>query len=296
MYFADSRENDGPISSLGALARRSNPNHGRALASWELPDEVEDIARFLAFDEVTGIVAVGMHSGRILVADAGDSVLPPPSPEEDAKWATKHLYSRRRVGSITRWWTITILPNPIYCQKPPASHPLHPSPRRWPKVASNPAFTKPESLPDFTAQYEVAPGWFREPDRFYPSINQPDAFGGVPWLIQELAGIPAGARCVLVSSRDLSEEFGEDAVIVELVDPEREGGRRLLLCAWGVHDPIEPELLDCKQEVTEQTLIDSLRRGVPIRFLCEDRSLSRNRLAVGQLVVWEGRRQASNLV
>ncbi|KAG8948777.1 hypothetical protein FRC00_008458, partial [Tulasnella sp. 408] len=273
MYFGDPRENDRDISSPGGLACRLNPNHGRALASWELPDDMEDIACFVAFDEATGIVAVGMHSGRILVADAGDSVLPPPYPEEDAKWATKHLYSRRR--------------------KPPTLHPLPPSPRRWPKMASNPGFTKPESLPDSTAQYEVAPEWFREPDRFYPSINQPDAFAGVPWLIQELAGIPADARCVLVSWRDLNEEFGEDAAIVDVADPAREGGRRLVLCAWGVHDPIEPELLDFRHEVTEETLIDSLKRGVPIRFLCEDRSLSLNRLAVGQLMVWEERRQGS---
>ncbi|KAG9041323.1 hypothetical protein FS837_012413, partial [Tulasnella sp. UAMH 9824] len=266
MYFTDPREDDdSAVSSPGAIACRSNPNHGRALASWELPDDMEDIVRFVAFDEATGIVAVGMHSGRILVADAGDAVLPSPSPEEDTRWATKHLHDWQR--------------------KPPTSQPLHPSPRRWPNVASNPAFTKPKSLPDSTAQYAIAPGWFREPDRFYPSINQRDAFVGVPWLIQELAGIPVDARCVLVSSRDLNEEFGEDVAIIELVDPSREEGRRLLLFAWGVHDPIEPELLGFKNEVTEENLIDSLRRGVPIRFLCEDRSLSLNRLAVGHFTL-----------
>lgn len=243
------------------------------MASWELPDDGEDIPRFAAFDEATGIVAVGMHSGRILVADAGDSVLPPPTPEEDAKWATKYRYYRRH---------------------PPTSHPPHPSPKRWPSMANNPAFEKPEHLlPDSIAQYQVAPGWFREPELFYPSFNRPDAFGGVPWLIQELTGIPSDAKCVLISSRDINEELWEDAAVIELLDPEIEKEERLLLFAWGVHDPVEPELLRFKPEVTEESLIDSLKQGIPVRFLCEDDSLSFSRPAVGQLLVWDGRRRGS---
>ncbi|KIO20910.1 hypothetical protein M407DRAFT_10664 [Tulasnella calospora MUT 4182] len=107
------------------------------------------------------------------------------------------------------------------------------------------------------AQCPIAPGWFREPELVYPSLNRPDAFGSVPWQIQELAGILA----------DASEELGKDANVIEPLELEIEKEGRLLLFAWGVHNPIEPELLRFNPEVTEESLIGSLKQGIPVRFL-----------------------------
>ncbi|KAG8944567.1 hypothetical protein FRC04_001690 [Tulasnella sp. 424] len=200
--------------------------YGPLLANWRFSDDVEDIPRCAAFDEATGIVVVGMHSGKILVGDAGDSVPPPLTPEEHAEWKT-------------RWLDY---PEPKYTSNPP-----HPSPKRWPGLASIPGYTKPKNVPEPGSAYEVAPGWFCEVERFYPGINQPDAWGGIPWHVQELAGIPSGARCVLVSSNDLCGKLEDDSSVMAVIELDAEAEGRssrggLLLLSWDATDPVEPGL------------------------------------------------------
>ncbi|KAG8906466.1 hypothetical protein FRC01_008007, partial [Tulasnella sp. 417] len=43
--------------------------HPREVFSWKIPDSSRDVARYLAFDEVTGVCAFAMGSGRIWIAD-----------------------------------------------------------------------------------------------------------------------------------------------------------------------------------------------------------------------------------
>lgn len=96
MYFVDPQQpqNDADWNNY------THRNYGPLLASWKFFDDMEDIARCAAFDEATGIVVVGMHSGKMLVGDAGDSVPPSLTPEEHAKWATTWFNYPKPVGAF----------------------------------------------------------------------------------------------------------------------------------------------------------------------------------------------------
>ncbi|KIO20848.1 hypothetical protein M407DRAFT_29512 [Tulasnella calospora MUT 4182] len=76
MYFADPRETH--------RSEGGSPNLNRIMAQWEIPRDIDDVPRCAAFDEATGIVVVEMHSGRLLVADAGSWMPPLPAPDNNS--------------------------------------------------------------------------------------------------------------------------------------------------------------------------------------------------------------------
>ncbi|KIO19076.1 hypothetical protein M407DRAFT_31258 [Tulasnella calospora MUT 4182] len=131
--------------SDGSTDRKDGPDvsSSHTLAIWRMPLEFGDIPRCIAFDEVTGIVVVGMASGKLLVADAGEMVLLSPLPQSDLDQDDHDFDS------------------PYMCLKQAQSSP-HPSSKQWLGLACNPGMHKPRKIksPDLAA--DGAPGWTQD--------------------------------------------------------------------------------------------------------------------------------------
>ncbi|KIO15638.1 hypothetical protein M407DRAFT_34779, partial [Tulasnella calospora MUT 4182] len=239
-----------PNGSTGRKDRR-DVNDCRTLAIWRMPLEFGDIPRCIAFDEATGIVVVGMASGKLLVADAGEMVLPSPLPQSDLDEDDDDFDSP-------------------YMRLNPAQSSPHPSSKEWLGLACNPAMHKPQKikLPDLAA--EGAPGWTGDVESYYPFANHPSYYLSIPWLIRDLAGIPFDARCVMVSSQKIDPIKGENAAIIE-VEVEFGIGGRLLLMLWD--ELLDWELFKFQPLVSSDNIVEYLKNGVAVATLCDPHPL-----------------------
>ncbi|KAG8894705.1 hypothetical protein FRC01_012803, partial [Tulasnella sp. 417] len=257
MFFADPEET--PASE------NSTVNRGHCLAKWKIPRDIKDLPRCTAFDEATGIAVVGTHSGRLLVADAGNWV-PPPVPNwergsDSARECPDDSSSELDSGHI------------------------HPSPKRWPRIGSNPALFMPKDLPKSEYPDQLAPGWFTELEKWYPFANHPNYYGSIPWMVQEVAGIPSGSQCILFSSSDINYEFGSNTALIEL-DLAVGNGSKLLALQWSGEDPLDFWLYQLRSEATKEMVIQKVKEGRSLGLFLERQPWSRNPLYIGQLASW----------
>ncbi|KAG8905953.1 hypothetical protein FRC01_008187, partial [Tulasnella sp. 417] len=136
----------------------------RRVARWEIPDSSQDLARYLAFDEATGVCAVALGSGRIWIADPvrgtefRDADIPIKeiefsNPPDDSMWASK-------------------------CRNP------------WPGDMSYPRTLRRPLLPRMSTKI----------NRWFPGKNNPKAFGSVTWFVNEVLHIPGRAAVLLVGT------------------------------------------------------------------------------------------------
>ncbi|KAG8887590.1 hypothetical protein FRC00_000365, partial [Tulasnella sp. 408] len=188
MYFADPRE------AYLSDSEEDTLNLGHVMAKWKIPRDIEDVPRCATFDEATGIAVVGMHSGRILVADAAMWVPPPPVPGDESD---SSVYS---------------VASPSGCK----SLGIHPSPKLWPRISSNPAIFDPTPLSTSEYPAQLAPGWFTDLEAFYPFANHPEYYGSIPWMVRELADIPSESRCIIFSSATIDPNFPANNAVIEL--------------------------------------------------------------------------------
>ncbi|KAG8935175.1 hypothetical protein FRC01_007408 [Tulasnella sp. 417] len=211
------------------------------LISWEIPDSQSDLPRpaCIAFDEAVGICVVGMGSGRIWIGDA--------------------------VGS--REMKETIIPSI-------PNHVPHPDPR-WPKLPRfyfwDEVYNGPHP-PDSSVRDEVvsggkdASGWSTAIDYYVPWRNDPEAYGGIDWFVENVMGIPGPARTVLFSTDLLSREGYIDRP-TELVDVH---GQMFLVTNHG------DDLFDVHRLVEGTTLedvIDHLKNRRLGRLFVKDEEL-----------------------
>ncbi|KAG8912575.1 hypothetical protein FRC00_004221 [Tulasnella sp. 408] len=138
------------------------PVEDRCAATWEIPYSRRDFARYLAFDEATGVCAVALASGRIWIADPARGTV---FKEPDAPI--------KKIKSKT----------------PPHPDPAWTSGRRkpWPGDVDHPSASRNVLLPRMSTKVH---SWF-------PGKNDPDAFGSVTWFVNKALHIPGPATVVL---------------------------------------------------------------------------------------------------
>ncbi|KAG8908859.1 hypothetical protein FRC01_007242 [Tulasnella sp. 417] len=234
------------------------------MAQWNIPRDMEDVPRCTAFDEATGIAVVGMHSGRLLVADAGSWVPPPPAPDDDSDSSAEGSDV-----SLLEWCGLGI----------------HPFPKLWPRISSNPVFFYPKPLSRSEYPAQLPKGWFTDIEAFYPFANHPDYYGSIPWMVREVAGIPSGSRCIMFRSSDIDNPHGSNIALIEL-DAEVGNGGNLLLLGWSSEDPFVFSLYQLRPGVTKEMVIGRIQRGESVGLLFDDSSWSKNALCIGQLAAW----------
>lgn len=149
---------------------------------------------------------------------------------------------------------------------------------------------KPRKIKSPELASEGAPGWTRDVERYYPHANDPSYYLSIPWLVRDLAGIPFGARCVMVSSEQIDPIKGANAAIIE-VEAEFGIGGRLLLLLWG--GGVEWQLFKFRSLVTSDNIVNYLKTGVILATLCDPKPLSLDPVILGQWEVWGVRRQAA---
>ncbi|KAG9032444.1 hypothetical protein FS837_002737, partial [Tulasnella sp. UAMH 9824] len=182
------------------------PVEDRCVASWKIPYSRRDFARYLAFDEATGVCAVALASGRIWIADPARRTV-----FKDANAAIKK----------------------IKFKNPPHPDPAWTSGRRkpWPGDVDHSSASRNVLLPRMSAKVH---SWF-------PGKNDPNAFGSVTWFVNEALHISGPATVVLFGTprRLLCIERDDDmasyniklldkGVELEAVITHMKGGR--LLC------------------------------------------------------------------
>ncbi|KIO18200.1 hypothetical protein M407DRAFT_32141 [Tulasnella calospora MUT 4182] len=256
----------------GSTDRKDGPdvNFCRTLAIWRMPLELGDIPRCIAFDEATGIVVVGMASGKLLVADAGEMVLPSPLPQSDLDQDDHDFDS------------------PYMRLKQAQSSP-HPSSKEWLGLARNPGMHKPRKIKSPDLATEGAPGWTRDVESYYPFANHPSYYLSIPWVIRDLAGIPFDARCIMVSSKKIDSIKGKNAAIIE-VEVEFGIGGKLLLMLWD--EDLDWDLFKFRSLITSDNIVEYLKNGAAVATLCDPHPLLMDPVTSGQWAIWEVRREA----
>ncbi|KAG8908869.1 hypothetical protein FRC01_007237, partial [Tulasnella sp. 417] len=218
---------------------RETPNGNHLMAQWDIPRDIEDVPRCMAFDEATGIAVVGMHSGRLLVADAGYWVPPPPAPDDDSDSSVEGSDV-----SLSEWNGLGI----------------HPSPKLWPRISSNPVFFYPKPLSTSEYPTQLPTGWFTDLETFYPFANHQDYYGSIPWMVRELAGIPSDSRCILFCSVDIDNLDGSNNAVIEL-DVKFGNGGNLLLLVWSSEDLLDFSLYQLRPGATKEMVFGNIQRG-----------------------------------
>ncbi|KAG8914600.1 hypothetical protein FRC00_012154 [Tulasnella sp. 408] len=154
----------GIVISSALQNYRSDLN--RAVYKWTIPHGERDFARYLAFDEPTGVSAVAMASGNIWVADPNVPAIEDASP------------FRQKEAEC---------PDPAW----PSTHPV-PWARRTAKGQN-----RSEIIDDFR-------GWSSSVEQVYPGKNRPTCFGGATWFVNEVLHIQGLAEVFLfTTSRSL---------------------------------------------------------------------------------------------
>ncbi|KAG9044051.1 hypothetical protein FS837_008845 [Tulasnella sp. UAMH 9824] len=147
---------------IGSALQHYRSDINRAVYKWTIPHGELDFARYLAFDEPTGVSAIAMASGNIWVADPNVPAIEDASPFRP-KEAT--------------------CPDPAW----PSTHPI-PWARRPAKGQ-----IRSEILEDFL-------GWSSSVEQVYSGKNGPTCFGGATWFVNEVLHIQGDAEVFLFTT------------------------------------------------------------------------------------------------
>ncbi|KAG8968589.1 hypothetical protein FRC05_001514 [Tulasnella sp. 425] len=207
----DTRE----VPNNGAHSPSEAIDTGHTLVSWEIPDFEVDLPRpgCLAIDEAVGICVAGMGSGRIWIGDA--------VPREKPK----------RVD-VTPLPNKTALPDPRWPELPPSYY--------WDKFKF---YSGPLSESDPIG--EVAPGWSTAVDYYWPWRNDPKAYGGMLWFVENIMGLPGPARSLLFSTSAL---FKSGDYVLDLHEYVDIGGKLFRVLTndelWEVNSLVDGTTID----------------------------------------------------
>ncbi|KAG8978616.1 hypothetical protein FRC05_009888 [Tulasnella sp. 425] len=172
-----------------AEAMEQDIDTSHTLVSWEIPDFEVDLPRpgCVAIDEAVGICIAAMGSGRIWIADAVPRVKP------------------KRVD-VAPLPNKTALPDPRWPELPPSYY--------WDNFYSGPQpLSKSDPIID-----EIAPGWSTAVDHYWPWRNNPKAYGGILWFVENVMGLPGPATSLLFSTNALFESKRDILGLHEYVD------------------------------------------------------------------------------
>lgn len=141
----------------------------RITTKWSLPGGGADYPKLLGFDEVTGVSAVSMASGRIWVVD----------PLAKAKEINM---SREKLASP------------------------HPDPT-WPHLHATP--WPPEPVYFSAPESNGAPvrDWSASIEKYFPGKNRPDCFGGTKWFVNDVLHIQGPAETLLFTLSPTESAF-----------------------------------------------------------------------------------------
>ncbi|KAG8921833.1 hypothetical protein FRC00_008177, partial [Tulasnella sp. 408] len=142
------------------------PVEEREVFSWRIPDSRRDLARYFAFDEATGVCAVALGSGRIWIVDPFSV-----TGIRDEDVPLKKIEFRDPPDPNPSWRFIQ--------RKPWAGEPGHRS-----------AGLRDALLPLMATKIY----------RWFPGRNNPEAYGGVKWFVNEVLHIPGPATVLLVGT------------------------------------------------------------------------------------------------
>ncbi|KAG8915051.1 hypothetical protein FRC00_008389 [Tulasnella sp. 408] len=160
----------GIVISSALQHYRSDIN--RAVYKWTIPHGERDFARYLAFDEPTGVSAIAMASGNIWVADPNIPAVEDPSP------------FRQKEATI---------PDAAW----PSTHPVP-----WSRKTAK-GQNRSDILEDFS-------GWSSSVEQVYPGKNRSTCFGGATWFVNEVLHIQGPAEVFLfTTSRSLPYPYTE---------------------------------------------------------------------------------------
>ncbi|KAG9028505.1 hypothetical protein FS837_003859 [Tulasnella sp. UAMH 9824] len=181
-----------PVLENGEGLRSKLPQPGRdkghILVAWEMPDFEVDLPRpgCVAIDEAVGICVAGMGSGRIWVGDAVPRAKPKPFEVAPLHGRTPHPDPRWPLLPPSYFWD-TFYPGPL-TQSDPVD--------------------------------EVVHGWSTAVDHYWPWRNDPKAYGGILWFVENFMGIPGPARSCLFLATALFKTSGASNLptLVEFVD------------------------------------------------------------------------------
>ncbi|KIO25804.1 hypothetical protein M407DRAFT_24859 [Tulasnella calospora MUT 4182] len=134
----------------------------RHVARWKIPYSRRDLARYLAFDEATGVCAVALGSGRIWIMD--------PIRGTDFKDANAPI-EEIEFSNLTH-------PDPNWASK---------WRKPWPGDIGHPSTLRNSMLPRMATKV----------NRWFPGKNNPKAFGSVTWFVNEVLHIPGRATVLL---------------------------------------------------------------------------------------------------
>ncbi|KAG8892636.1 hypothetical protein FRC00_011797, partial [Tulasnella sp. 408] len=215
------------------------------LILWRIPDPEIDLPRpgCIAFDEALGICVAGMGSGRVWVGDAVPSR------------GTKKIVAPSIPDKVPH-------PDPRWPKLPPFYF--------WDKIYNGPH-------PDSCIRDEVVPGWSTAIDYYVPWRNEPEAYGGVNWFVENVMGIPGPARTVLFSTVLLSQEDIDHSF--EFVDVH---GRMFLLTNQRDYFGVR-RLVD---GTTLEDIIGRLRNRRLGDILVEEEEWMSNYMALDQHLQW----------
>ncbi|KAG8927322.1 hypothetical protein FRC00_002159 [Tulasnella sp. 408] len=153
----------------------------RTVISLEIPDSRLDLARYLAFDEVTGVCAVALGSGRIWIAD--------PFCRDGLK---------DKDVPLTK----------IEFKNPPDPDPAWRFiPRKpWVGERGHPSRLLEALLPPMATKVY----------RWFPGKNNPQAFGSVKWFVNEVLHIPGPATALLVGTPYTRFSSGDSFEVIDV--------------------------------------------------------------------------------
>ncbi|KAG8918135.1 hypothetical protein FRC01_002031 [Tulasnella sp. 417] len=170
---------------LGFRAETGYPSaHKRCKAWWRLPNAMQDLARFTAFDESTGISIVAMASGCIWIADP---------------------------SAISDLAALDEPPQELNFDQPP-----HPDPA-WPRTHPLPWPRNPGTVNPTPIDWDTLPQISTAVEQYFPSKNDPACFGGATWFASEALHIPGPARAVLFGAPDRINLMGLSFEVFDVV-------------------------------------------------------------------------------
>ncbi|KAG8941702.1 Protein fmp52, mitochondrial [Tulasnella sp. 424] len=143
--------------------------YDRCVVWWRLPNSVQDLARFISFDESTGMTIVAMGSGRVWIAD---------------------------LGTLSN---LASLDEPL--GELDFNHPPHPDPA-WPLIHPLPWPSNPGKADRRRLEWEKLPQLSRAVEQYFPGKNDAACFGGATWFLNEALHIPGHATVILFGNPD----------------------------------------------------------------------------------------------
>ncbi|KAG8950618.1 hypothetical protein FRC04_007242 [Tulasnella sp. 424] len=228
-----------------AMERGIDTSH--TLVDWELPDFEVDFPRpgCVAIDEAVGICVAAMGSGRIWIGDAVPRVKP----------------ERVDVTPLPKKMS---LPDPQWPELPPSYY--------WDKFYSGP-LSKSDPIG------EVVPGWSTAVDHYWPWRNNPKAYGGILWFVENIMGLPGPATSLLFSTNAL---FESERRILDLQEYVEIGGKLFWVLTT---DDGWVEVMRLVDGTTIDDVITGLRQG-RIRYITIGEELISDYMPIEQHRTW----------